>query len=212
VTNAVTAGRQAGTPSAPPTPQQARSTWPRMAALGAALLLLGALALAWSDGGPRVLLAALGVFAGLRGATALRGARTGQVRRAAAVSAATTAWAGVVAVGIAVLGTTPTGWFFVVGLVLLLPALAAALPRHRSVLLAGAVAVAVAAVALAVLGGVDTLLTTGRTVAAVLAVLVGLANLGGAVGMARIARRPEPAPAAGCGGCACGAGGCGSLR
>jgi hypothetical protein len=37
-------------------------------------------------------------------------------------------------------------------------------------------------------------------------------NLAGAVGMARIARRPAPAPAAGCAGCACGAGGCGSLR
>jgi hypothetical protein len=212
VTNAVTAGRLAGTSSAPPTPQQARATWPRLAVLGVALLVLGVLAPTWSGGGPRVLLAALGLLAVVRGTAALRGARTGQLQRAAAVSAATTVWAGVLAVGFAVLGTTPTGWFLVAGLALLLPALAAAFPGRRSALLAGAAVVAVAALALGVLGGVDALLATGRTVAAVLAVLVGLANLAGAVGMARIARRPAPAPTAGCGGCACGAGGCGSLR
>jgi hypothetical protein len=211
VTNAVSTGRLAGTPSTPPTPQQARSTWPRLAAVGVALLVLGVLALTWSAGGPRVLLAALGLLAVARGTTALRSARSRQVPRSTAVSAASTAWAGLVAVGIAVLGATATGWFLVAGLVLLLPALATALPGRRAALLAGAAAVAVAALALGVLGGVDALLATGRTVAAVLAVLVGLVNLAGAVGMARIARRPAPAPAAGCGGCACGAGGCGSL-
>jgi hypothetical protein len=212
VTNAVTTGRQAGTPSAPPTPQQARATWPRMAALGAALLVLGVLALTWSESGPRVLLAGLGVLGVVRGATALRGARTGQVDRSGIVSAAATAWVGVVAVGFAVLGATATGWFLVAALVLVLPALAAALPGRRTALLAGAAVLAVAAVALGVLGGVDALLATGRAVAGVVAVVVGLVNLAGAVGMARIARRPVPAPAAGCGGCACGAGGCGSLR
>jgi hypothetical protein len=169
------------------------------------------LALSWSTGGPQVLLAALGLLAVARGSMALRSARSGQVTRATAVSAASTAWAGAVAVGFAVLGATPTGWFLVAGLVLLLPALATALPGRRTPLLAGAAVVVAAAVALGVLGGVDALLVTGRTVAAVLAVAVGLANLAGAVGMARIARRPAPA-AAGCGGCACGAGGCGSLR
>src|SRR4051794_12855578 len=66
VTNAVTAGRLAGTPTTP-TPQQARSTWPRMAALGAALLVLGVLALTWSGTGPRVLVAAVALFVVVRG-------------------------------------------------------------------------------------------------------------------------------------------------
>src|SRR3954465_14101226 len=84
VTNAVTAGRLAGTPTTP-TPQQARSTWPRMAALGAALLVLGVLALTWSGVGPRVLVAAVALFVVVRGGSALRGARTGGVDRATAV-------------------------------------------------------------------------------------------------------------------------------
>ncbi|MBB3674293.1 energy-converting hydrogenase Eha subunit A [Modestobacter versicolor] len=212
MTNAVTAGRLAGTPAAPPTPQEARTTWPRMAVLGAALLALGVLALTWTDGGPRVLLGALGLFAVVRGVAVLRGVRAGLVERAGAVTGAGAVWVGLVAVGLALLSLTAASWVLVVAVVLVLPVLAAALPDHRGPLLAGAAVVALAAVGVGVLGGVDELLGAGRTAAAVLAGLLGLANLAGAAGMARIARRPEPAPAAGCGGCACGAGGCGSLR
>jgi hypothetical protein len=211
VTNAVTAGRLAGSSIAPPTPQQARSTWPRMATLGAALLVLGMLALSWSGVGPRLLLAAVGLFAVVRGTAMLRGARTGEVDRTAAVFGAGAVWLGLVAAAVALVSATATGWVLVAAVVLLLPVLAAALPGRRPALLAGTAVVAVAAVAVGLLGGVDVLLTTGRTVAAVLVGLLGLANLAGAAGMARIARRPAPAPAAGCGGCACGAGGCGSL-
>jgi hypothetical protein len=211
VTNAVTAGRLAGSPTALPTPQQARSTWPRMASLGALLVVLAVLALTWSAGGPRVLLGAVGAIAVVRGATVLRGARAGQVEPAAAASGAGAIWLGLVSIGVALLGLTATSWVFVAAVVLLSAVLAAALPDRRGALLAGGVAVALAAVVLGVLGGVDALLATGRTVAAVLVGGVGLANLAGAVGMARIARRPAPAPAAGCAGCACGAGGCGSL-
>jgi len=209
VTNAVTTGRRAGAPIAPPTPEQARSTWPRMAGLGAALLVLGILALTWSDVGPRLLLGALGLFAAVRGTAVVRNARAGQGE--GAVVGAVALWLGLVAVGVALLSATATGWVLVVGVVLAVAALAAGLPGRRGVLGAVAGVLAVGAVLVALLGGVDALLDTGRTVAAVGAVLVGLANLGGAVGMARIARRPAPAPAAGCGGCACGAGGCGSL-
>lgn len=211
MTNVVTAGRLAGTPTAPPTPQQARSTWPRMAALGGALLVLGVSALSWSDVGPRLLLAAAGLFAVVRGTAMLRGARTGEVARGTAVFGAGAVWMGLVAAALALLSATATGWVLVAAVVLVLPVLAAALPGRRSALLGGTVVVVVAALAVGVLGGVDTLLGTGRTVAAVLVGLLGLANLAGAAGMARIARRPAPAPAAGCGGCACGAGGCGSL-
>jgi uncharacterized membrane protein HdeD (DUF308 family) len=212
VTNAVTTGRPAGTPTTPPTPQQARSAWPRMAALGAALLVLGVLALTWSGVGPRLLLAAVGLFAVVRGTAMLRGARTGEVERSAAVLGAGAVWLGLVAAALALLWATATGWVLVAAVVLLLPVLAVALPGRRPALLGGAAAVAVAAVALGVLGDTDALLTAGRTVVAVLVGVLGLANLAGAAGMARIARRPAPAPAAGCGGCACGAGGCGSLN
>jgi hypothetical protein len=210
VTNAVTAGRLAGTPTAP-TPQQARSTWPRMAALGAALLVLGVLALAWSGAGAQVLLAAVALFVVVRGVGVLRGARTGDVDRATAVSGAAAVWFGLVAVVLALVSATATGWVLVAAIVLLFPVLAAALPDRRAPLLVGAAVVLVAAVLVGALGGVEALLATGRTVAAVLVGLLGLANLAGAAGMARIARRPAPAPAAGCGGCACGAGGCGAL-
>jgi hypothetical protein len=210
VTNAATTGRSAGAPTAPPTPQQARSTWPRMAALGAALLVLGVVGLTWSGAGPRVLLAALGLFGVVRGTVLLRGARTGRVDRAAAVSGAAALWLGLVAAVLALLSATATGWLLVAGLALLFPVLAATLPGRRRALSVAAAVVAVAAVALGLVGGVDALLMTGRTVVAVLVAVLGVANLAGAVGMARIARRPAPAPAGGCGGCACGAGGCGS--
>jgi hypothetical protein len=211
VTNAVTAGRQAGPPTTPLTPQQARSAWPRMAALGAALLVLGVLALTWSGTGPRVLLAALGLVGVVRGAAMLRGIRTGQVQRAGAVFGAGALWLGLVAAGLALLSGTATGWLLVAAIVLLLPVLAAAVPARRAALLAGGAVVAVAVLGVGVLGGVDALLATGRTATALLVGVLGLANLAGAAGMARIARRPAPAPAAGCAGCACGAGGCGSL-
>ena len=214
MTNAVTAGRLAGTPAAPPTPQQARATWPRMAVLGAALVVLGVLALTWAGVGPRLLLAALGLVAVVRGTALLRGARGGQVGRAGAVAGAGSVWLGLGGAVLALVSATATGWVLTAAVVLVLPSLAAVLPHRRSALLAGAGAgaVAVAAVALGVLGGADALLATGRSAAAVLTGLLGLANLAGAAGMARIARRPAPAPAAGCAGCACGAGGCGSLR
>jgi hypothetical protein len=212
VTNAVTAGRLAGTPAAPPTPQQARSTWPRMAAFGGVLLVLGVLALTWSGAGGRLLLAGLGLFVVVRGAAVLRDARTGQVERSTAVAAAGAVWLGLVVVAVALVSATATAWVLVAAVVGLFPLLAVLLPgRRAAVLTAGAVVVA-AAVALGVLGGVDALLATGRTVAGLLVAVLGVANLAGAAGMARIARRPAPAPAAGCGGCACGAGGCGSLR
>jgi hypothetical protein len=212
VTNAVTAGRQAGTRTAPPTPQQARSTWPRMAALGAVLLALGIGGLSWPGVGPRLLLAGLGLCAAVRGAAMLRRARSGDVVRSAAVAGAGAVWLGLVVAGLALLSAPATGWALVAIVVLACPVLGAGLPGRRPLLLTAGAGVLVAAVAVGALGGVDALLASGRTVAAVLVGLLGLANLAGAAGMARIARRPEPAPVAGCGGCACGAGGCGSLR
>ncbi|GAA4737524.1 hypothetical protein GCM10023328_17680 [Modestobacter marinus] len=211
MTNAVTAGRQAGSsPITPPTPQQAQATWPRMVVLGVVLLALAVLALTWSGVGPRVLLGAIGLFGVVQGVRLLRGARTGAVDRTAALVGAGGVWLGALAMGVALLSAAATGWLFVVAAVVALPALAVAATDRRPLALGGAVLVAAAAVAVALLGGVDALLATARVLAAGTVGVLGLANLAGAVGMARIARRPLPAPAAGCGGCACGAGGCGS--
>ncbi|WP_249523302.1 hypothetical protein [Modestobacter marinus] len=211
MTNAVTAGRQAGSsPITPPTQQQAQATWPRMVVLGVVLLALAVLALTWSGVGPRVLLGAIGLFGVVQGVRLLRGARTGAVDRTAALVGAGGVWLGALAMGVALLSAAATGWLFVVAAVVALPALAVAATDRRPLALGGAVLVAAAAVAVALLGGVDALLATARVLAAGTVGVLGLANLAGAVGMARIARRPLPAPAAGCGGCACGAGGCGS--
>ena len=212
MTNAVTAGRLAGAPAAPPTPQEARSTWPRMAALGAALLVLGVLALTWSGVGPRLLLAALGVFAVVRGVALLRSARAGEVERSGAVLGAGAVWVGLALAALALVSATTAGWALVAAVVLLLPVLAAAVAARRAALAGAAVVVAGAALALGLLAGTDALLSTARGVVGVVVAVLGLVNLAGAAGMARIARRPVPAPvAAGCGGCACGAGGCGAL-
>ncbi len=212
MTNAVTAGRLAG--NAPSTPEQARATWPRMAGLGVVLTALGVLGLTWSGTGPRLLLGGLGVLAAVWGATMLRRGRTGSVERAAAVVGAGAVWLGVVAVALALLSATATGWALVAVLLLALPCLAVAAPGRRGLFLPAAGVVVLAALGLLVVGGVDVLLAGARGTAAVLVAGLGVVDIAGAVGMARLARRPAPAPApaAGCGGCACAAGGCGSLR
>src|SRR5947209_13881547 len=109
-----------------------------MAALGAALLVLGLLALTWSAGGPRLLVGAVGLFGVVRGVAALRSARTGDLGRAGAVSAAATLWLGIVAAALAAVSATATGWLLVVAGVALLPVLAAALPARRTPLLGAA--------------------------------------------------------------------------
>jgi len=203
VTNAVTAGRLAGT--SPTTPARPRPTWLRPAALGVVLLALAVLAATWSGTGPRVLLGVLGAGALVHGVTTLRAARTGRVDRTDAVSGAGAAWLGAVAIALALVSAPATGWVFVVAAVLALPALAALSAVRRTV----AAVVALAAVAIAVLGGVDALLDAGRVVAVVVVALAGVAHLVTAVRAVRAAA--APAPAAGCGGCACsaGGGGCG---
>lgn len=197
----------AGSP--PATPDPARTAWPRMAAVGLLLIVLGLLALGWHGSGDRVLLAGLGVVGVVRGAGMLRGVRAGGLHRVTAVSGALAVWLGLVTVAVALLSGAAASWVLVAGVVLGLPALAPAGGR-RAPRWAATAAVLVAVVLLAVLAGTDALLGVGTAVAALLVALLGVANLLGAVGMRRIARRPAPAAAAGCAGCACGAGGCGS--
>jgi hypothetical protein len=208
VTNAVTAGRLAGT--SPSTSPSVRPTWVRPAALGVALLALAVLAGTWSGTGPRLLLGLLGVGALVRGTTLLRAARTGGADRTAAVAGAGAVWLGLLAAAVALLSATATGWVFVAAAVLALPALAALSAVRPAVAAAGAVVVAAAAVLTAVLGGVDSLLDAGRVLAVAVVALAGIGYLVAAVRSAREAA--APAPAAGCGGCACsaGGGGCGA--
>ncbi|MGY1858329.1 hypothetical protein [Modestobacter sp. SYSU DS0290] len=206
MTNAVTAGRPPGT--APTTPAQARRTWPRTAALGGALIVLGVLALSWSAG-PQLLLAAAGVVAAVRGAMLLRSARAGQVARTGAVGGAVAVWFGVAAVLVALLSATATGWVLVAGVVVVPTVLAAAATGRAAAAAVGG-ALVVGAIAVGVTGGADGLLSTGRVAAAALVGVLGLAQLAAAAGLVRLARRPEPAAPAACAGCACSSGGCGA--
>ncbi|MEU2348687.1 hypothetical protein [Modestobacter sp. NPDC049651] len=212
MTNAVTAGQLAGT--LPTTPQQARSTWPRTAAVGVALVVLGVVAVAWHDSGARLLLGALGVLAAARGIGMLRAARAGELAPGAAPFGAAATWLGLVAVVVALVSGTATGWVLVGGAVLALPAVAASTSGRRAVAWAGAVAVLAAAVVVGVAAGTGALLTTAAVAVGLAAVGVGVADLVGAAGMRRLARSEAfadayPAPGAGCGSCACGSGGCG---
>lgn len=210
VTNAATASGRPPAGTGATGPQDAQATWPRMALIGAVLLVLGLVALGWAAG-DRVLLAGLGGIAAVRGVELLRGARTGGEPRAAATSGALAVWLGLAAAAVALLSGTATAWVLVAALVLAVPALSLAAGGSRAAAgIAGAVVLA-GAVLLAVLGGPTTLLAVGTTVVAVSVAVLGAVNLLGAVGMWRIARRPASQPVGGgCGGCACGAGGCGS--
>jgi hypothetical protein len=208
VTNAVTAGRLAGT--SPSTPALDRPVWLRPAALGVALLALAALAGTWSGTGPRVLLGVLGLAALVRGVTVLRAARTGRVDRTVAVAGAGATWLGVLALAVALLSGTATGWLFVSAAVLALPALGALSVVRPAVAAAGTAVLVAAGVVTAVVSGVDALLDAGRVLAVAVVAVAGVAYLVSAVRSAREAA--APAPAAGCGGCACsaGGGGCGA--
>lgn len=192
------------------TPEQARTAWPWLALQGVVLIALALVAAFWVDGGPRLLLGGVGVVGAVRGIATLRAARSGAVDRQSALTAATAVWVGLVAVGLAVLPGAVAAWTFVavtVGGALLVAARAQR--RARAVLLAVLVLVAL------VVGGLTAGAgwTTGfATIAVAVAVLVLGVVTAVAAGTAwKVARQPDPAPAAGCGGCACGAGGCGGL-
>ena len=210
MTNAVTAGRLAGT--LPTTPQQARTAWAPTAALGVVLLALGVLAVAWRDGGARLLLGGVGVFAVVRGVGMLRGVRAGRLERGAAPFGAGATWLGLVAVVVALVSGTATGWVLVAAAVVAPPAVTLSLGRHLAAAWAGSAVLLAGAVVLALTASTGALLTTAAVVAGLAAAAVGVVDLVGAAGMVRLARQPEPAPAAGCGSCACGSGGCGVLR
>lgn len=198
--------------TAPATPEQAGRAWPWLAAQGALLVVLAVVAVAWTSGGARVLLAGLGLVGVARGVAALRGARAGSVDRQGAVIGAAAVWLGLVGVGLSVLGAAVAGWALVVLAAAVLVAMVVRAGGQRvwvGLLVVAAVIAVVVGTVLAGPGWVPQV----ATVAVAFAVLtLGIATMVAAVSAFRLSRRPAPAAPAGCGGCACGAGGCGGLQ
>ena len=58
--------------TAQPTREVARRAWPMWLALGVAMVAVAGASIAWSDGGARLLLGALGLFLAVRGGALLR--------------------------------------------------------------------------------------------------------------------------------------------
>jgi hypothetical protein len=204
------------------TPEVARRTWPRWLALGVAMVAIAVAAVAWEAAGARLLLGALGLFLVVRGATLLRGARSGDVdvelgarARSLGTGAVALGAAGLV-VAAASAGLSAT--VLMIGLPVLLLATSAGLLARGGAARRGGQALLVWSLLVTGLlvvtgiaqdwGRAADLATMG--VALVVAVL-GIPLLIGAANLRTVAAAPAPAPAGpGCGGCACGAGGCGA--
>lgn len=202
------------TPTAVATPEAARRAWPRRLALGLALIAGAVVVMFWPAGGGRVLLAILGLVAAGRGIVLLGATAPAGPTRPFGLAAVA---GGVVALLVAVLSATATGWVLLVGVPLLLLGAALALLTRGGLARRGGqglLAWTALVVALLVASG----LTRGWHGAAAVATVVGalgIAVLGvplliGAASLRAVAAAPAPAAPAGCGGCACGAGGCGS--
>lgn len=204
------------------TPAQARRTWPRWALLGLAMIAVAVVAVAWTDGGARLLLGGLGLFLAGRGAVLVRGSRTGLVDdelagRARALGAAAVI-GGVAALAVAALSATVTGWVLLLAVPAVLLAGALALLARGGVARRGGLALLVwwglVSGVLVITGvgrGWDRAAEVGTVVAALLVAVLGVPMLIAAANLRAVAARPDPAPRpAACAGCACGAGGCGS--
>lgn len=212
-TGPVTTSATSRATAAPATTEQAGRAWPWLAAQALLLVVLAVGAVVRSDGGPRVMLAGLGLVGVSRGVAALRAARTGAVDRQGAVVGASAVWLGLVGMGLALLGAAVTGWVLVVLVAGVLAAMLVRAPSAARVRVRLLVAVAVAALVVGVVLAGPGWLPGVATLAVAAAVLVlGVATGVAAVSTRRAARRPAPDAAAGCGGCACGAGGCGGLQ
>jgi hypothetical protein len=204
------------------TPAQARRTWPRWALLGLAMIALAVVAVAWTDGGSRLLLGGLGLFLAGRGAVLLRGSRTGLVDDELAGRArtlgATALVGGVAALAVAATSSAVTGWVLLVAVPAALLAAALALLARGGTARRGGFALlvwwALVSGVLVVTGvgrGWDRAAEVGTVVTALLVAVLGVPMLVAAANLRAVAARPEPAPRpAACAGCACGAGGCGS--
>ncbi len=205
--------------TAQPTREVARRAWPQWLALGVAMLAVAGVSVAWSDGGARLLLGALGLFLVVRGAVLLRtapgldGGLAGRARTLGRVAAG----AGGAALVVALVSGVAAGHVLLIGVPVLLLGGGLALLTRTGTARRGGQALLVWA---ALVGGllVATGLGQGWDRAATVAAVVGALGVAGLavpvlVGAARlraVGARPEPTRSLGCAGCACAGGGCGS--
>ena len=195
-------------------PEQARRAWPRWLVGGVALLAVAAVAVFWSEGGPRLVLGAAG---------ALLAGRGGQLAAGTAGRGRGLGWAvagaGVLALGVAFGPAGVAGRVLLVGVPagLLLGALTL-LGRGGAVRRSGQAALVWWALVTGLLVVTGLLAdweraADGATLVGALGLgLLGVVPLVGASSLRAIAARPAPARPAACAGCACGAGGCGIPR
>jgi hypothetical protein len=206
--------------TAQPTREVARRAWPQWLALGVAMLAVAGVSIAWSDGGARLLLGALGLFLAVRGAVLLRtapgldGELAGRARTLGSVATV----AGAAALVVALVSEFAAGRVLLVAVpVLLLGGALALLTRtgtaHRGgqALLVGALLVTGLLVAAGVAGDWDRAADAATVLAAIAVAVLAVPVLISALNLRAVAAQPAPAPTGGgCGGCACGAGGCGA--
>ena len=120
--------------TAQPTREVARRAWPQWLALGVAMLAVAGVSVAWSDGGARLLLGALGLFLVVRGAVLLRTAPglDGELAGRARTLGRVAALAGGAALVVALVSGVAAGRVLLVGVpVLLLGGALALLTRTR---------------------------------------------------------------------------------
>ncbi|WP_409332198.1 hypothetical protein [Trujillonella humicola] len=200
-------------------PDVARRAWPRWLAAGAALVVVAVVAAVWTAGGARLLLAALGFFGAVRGATLVAGTARARLDPRARGLGAGTAVAGVAALAVAAVPGSLAGWVLLVGAPLGLLALSLLLLSRGGVARRGGLVALVWSVlvtGLLVGAGLATdwaRARGGATLVAALGVAVlGLVLVAGSAGLRAAAARPAPPQPAGCAGCECSGGGCGIPR
>jgi hypothetical protein len=206
--------------TAQPTREVARRAWPQWLALGVAMLAVAGVSIAWSDGGARLLVGALGLFLAVRGAVLLRtapaldGELAGRARSLGSVATV----AGVAALVVALVSDVAAARVLLVGVPVLLLGGALALVtrtgtarRIGQALLVWGVLVTGLLVVVGIAEDWDRAADAATVVAALAVAVLAAPVLVSAVNLRAVAAQPAPAPTGGgCGGCACGAGGCGA--
>jgi hypothetical protein len=206
--------------TAQPTREVARRAWPQWLALGVAMLVVAGVSIVWSDGGARLLLGALGLFLGVRGAVLLRTAPglDGELGRRARTLGWVAALVGGVTLVVALVSGAAAGRVLLVGVpVLCLGGALALLTRTGTArrggqgLLVWGVLVTGLLVVTGLARDWDRAADAATVVAAIAVAALAVPVLISAVNLRAVAAQPAPAPTGGgCGGCACGAGGCGA--
>ncbi len=206
--------------TAQPTPEVARRAWPQWLALGVAMIAVAGASIAWSDGGARLLLGAVGLFLAVRGGVLLRTAPSldGELAGRARVLGSVAAVVGAAGFLVALTSGVAAARVLLVGVPLLLLAGALALLTRAGTARRGGQTMLLAGVLVTgLLAGIGVAQDWSRAAdaATVLAALVvavmAVPVLVSAINLRTVAAQPAPAPVSGgCGGCACGAGGCGA--